>query len=96
MSDSATSTVHIDNERTRVTEWRFAKRGDKTGWHRHEYDYVIVPLLDGVLSIEGPDGEVNDAPLTSGIPYFREAGVEHDVISSNDFVFAFMEIEFKQ
>ena len=96
MSDSATSTVHIDNDRTRVTEWRFAKRGDKTGWHRHEYDYVIVPLLDGVLSIEGPDGNVSEAPLTSGVPYFREAGVEHDVISANDFVFAFMEIEFKQ
>ncbi|NNF78253.1 MAG: cupin, partial [Rhizobiales bacterium] len=54
MSESATSTVHIDNDRTRVTEWRFAKRGAKTGWHRHEYDYVIVPLVDGTLSIEGP------------------------------------------
>lgn len=96
MSDSATLTVHIDNERTRVTEWRFVKRGDSTGWHRHEFDYVIVPLLDGTLSIKGPDGTFNEAPLTSGVPYFREAGVEHDVISANDFAFAFMEIEFKQ
>ncbi len=96
MSDSATPTMHIDNDRTRVTEWHFAKRGDSTGWHRHEYDYVIVPLRDAVLSIQGPDGEVNEAPLTSGVPYFREAGVEHDVISANDFPFSFMEIEFKK
>ena len=32
---TAKPTVFIDNERTRVTEWRFAKRGDNTGWHRH-------------------------------------------------------------
>lgn len=95
MSGSAQSTVHIDNERTRVTEWRFAERGIRTGWHRHEYDYVIVPLLDGTLEIEGPGGTISEAPLKSGVPYFREAGVEHDVISANDFPFAFMEIELK-
>ena len=37
----ATPTVFIDNERVRVTEWRFAP-GAATGWHRHEYDYVVV------------------------------------------------------
>ncbi len=95
MSGSAKPTVHIDNERTRVTEWRFDQRGARTGWHRHEYDYVIVPMLDGTLEIEGPDGTISEAPLKSGVPYFREVGVEHDVISANDYPFAFMEIEFK-
>lgn len=95
MSNSAQSTQHIDNDRTRVTEWRFPGRGDNTGWHRHEYDYVVVPMMDGVLAIKGPDGQISEVPLKSGVPYFREAGVEHDVISANDFTFAFMEIEFK-
>ena len=40
----------IDNERVRVTEWRFAP-GAATGWHRHEHDYVVVPLYDGNLRI---------------------------------------------
>ncbi len=32
----ATAKVFIDNERVRVTEWRFAP-GAATGWHRHEF-----------------------------------------------------------
>ena len=28
-------------------------------------------------------------------PYFREAGVEHDVVNTNDHEFAFIEIEMK-
>ena len=94
MSDKAVPTVFIDNDRTRVTEWRFAP-GAATGWHRHEYDYVVVPLLDGNLKIVGKDDEVHIAELKSGVPYFREVGVEHDVINANDYEFAFMEVEMK-
>ena len=32
--------------------------------------------------------------MKSGEPYFREVGVEHDVINGNDFECAFVEIEF--
>ncbi len=95
MAGTAQSVLHIDNERTRVTEWRFPKRGDNTGWHRHEFDYVVVPMLDGTLAIKGPDGKTNEVPLKKGVPYFRETGVEHDVTSANDFEFAFMEVEIK-
>jgi quercetin dioxygenase-like cupin family protein len=52
----AVPTVQIDNERLRVTEWRFAP-GAATGWHRHEHDDVIVPLTDGTLRLVEPDGE---------------------------------------
>lgn len=48
---TARPTVIVDNDRTRVTEWRFPRRGDNTGWHRHAYDYVVVPLFDGVLGL---------------------------------------------
>lgn len=91
---TAKPTVYIENERTRVTEWRFAGRGDNTGWHRHEFDYVVVPLFDGALEIVDAPGGKNRAELRLGVPYFRSAGVEHDVINANDFECAFVEIEF--
>ncbi|MEL6197027.1 MAG: cupin domain-containing protein [Pseudomonadota bacterium] len=91
---TATGTVLIENERTRVTEWRFAERGANTGWHRHDYDYVVIPLFDGALEIENPDGSLTQAPMRNGVPYFRNLGVEHDVRSANDFECAFIEVEF--
>jgi quercetin dioxygenase-like cupin family protein len=93
MGTSAVPTVQVDNERVRVTLWRFGP-GAATGWHRHEYDYVIVPLTTGGLLLKEPAGE-RTAPLQTGVPYFREAGVEHDVINANDHDFAFIEVELK-
>jgi hypothetical protein len=46
-----------------------ALKGDNMGWHRYEYDYIVIS-------------------------YFREVGVEHDVINGNDFEYAFFEIKF--
>jgi hypothetical protein len=93
---TAVPTAYIENERTRVTEWRFAKRGDNTGWHRHEYDYVVVPQFDGFLEIETAGGVRTMAEMKTGVPYFRKAGVEHDVMNGNDFECAFVEIEFME
>ena len=90
----AESKIFIDNERTRVTEWRFAP-GASTGWHRHEYDYVIVPLLDGKLQLSIGESESQVAELSGGVPYFRQEGVEHDVVNINEFEYAFLEIEIK-
>ena len=90
----AQSTVFIDNERVRVTEWRFAP-AEATGWHRHEYDYVVVPMADGRLKLVTGGGEVSIAELKKGVPYFRKLGVEHDVINANDTEYAFVEIELK-
>ena len=94
MSTNATSTLLIDNDRTRVTEWRF-QPGAATGFHRHEYDYVVVPRTTGRLKLIDGDGAETFAELTEGIPYFRETGVEHDVINANDYEFVFVEVEFK-
>jgi len=89
----ARPTVHVDNPRVTVTEWRFAP-GAETAWHRHGYDYVIVPLTTGRLVID--DGKRHShAELATGKSYYRAAGVEHNVINDNDFEFAFVEIEFK-
>ncbi len=90
----ATSKVFTDNERVRVAEWRFAP-GAATGWHRHEFDYVVVPMLDGKLRIVTEGGAETIAELEKGVPYFRNAGVEHDVINANDYEFSFVEVEIK-
>lgn len=94
MTKAATSKIFIDNERARVVEWRFAP-GASTGWHRHEYDYVVVPMLDGQLRIDLGGGDFQVADLKAGIPYYRNVGVEHDVINANDYEFAFVEVEMK-
>jgi quercetin dioxygenase-like cupin family protein len=91
---SAVATVQVDNERVRVTEWRFAP-GAATGWHRHELDYVIVPMTTGRLRIDTGTSEVI-AELVVGQSYFRPAPVEHDVVNANPYELAFLEIEMKR
>ena len=90
----AVPTVQIDNQRVRVTEWRFAP-GAETGEHVHQLDYVVVPLLSGRLKIVSPQGEESFAELTKGVSYARPAGVHHNVINANAFEYAFIEIELK-
>ena len=68
MSD-ATPTNLIDNERVKVTEWKF-KPGQSTGWHRHAMDYVVVPVTTGKLLLKEPDG-ARTVDLVTGQPYFR-------------------------
>lgn len=94
MPAMATSRIFIDNERTRVTEWRFAP-GAETGWHRHEFDYVVVPTMDGRLRIVQGAGDETVSDMRAGVPYFRPAGVEHNVINANPHEYAFIEVEFK-
>jgi beta-alanine degradation protein BauB len=85
--------VDIDDERLRVTEWRFAP-GAQTGHHRHEYDYVVVPVTDGLLRLETPQGEAH-FELKLGHSYARRAGVEHNVFNAGPAELAFVEIEYK-
>jgi beta-alanine degradation protein BauB len=91
---AAVPTLQADNEQVRVTRYVFAP-GAATGWHRHEMDYVIVPLTTGKLKLTNGAGESVLADLEAGVSYFRKAGVEHDVENANDFEFAFVEIELK-
>jgi quercetin dioxygenase-like cupin family protein len=93
MSLGARPTVQVDNDRVRVTEWRFAP-GAATGWHRHEHDYVIVPLGTGRLRVVSGQGE-STAELSAGQADFRVAGVEHDVVNASSDEFAFVEVEVK-
>jgi len=88
----AVATVKLEETRARVLEYRFAP-GAETGWHRHNHDYIVVPLLDGKLLLEEPGGGSRVAELRRHAPSARRAGVEHNVINPNDYEFAFLEIE---
>jgi len=90
---AAIPTVQIDNDRVKVTEWRFPP-GAETGWHRHAMDYVVVPQTTGALLLETADGSMT-SQLTSGVAYARSVGVEHNVINSSSGEFVFVEIELK-
>ena len=48
---TAIGTLLIDNRRTKVKEWSFSAKGDNTGWHKHDNDYVVIPLFTGDLCI---------------------------------------------
>ncbi len=91
--DQAKQTVFIDTERVRVSEWRFAP-GTETGHHRHAYDYVVVPIVGGVLTASDAEGE-HAFTLKPGQPYAREAGVEHNVINASAAEVVFVEVELK-
>ncbi|MBM3217227.1 MAG: cupin domain-containing protein [Candidatus Rokubacteria bacterium] len=89
----AVPTVQSDTPEARVTEWRLPP-GSATGHHRHEYDYVVVPMTTGVLTIVAAAGR-SEAPLTAGRSYFRKAGVEHDVRNETAREIVFVEVEIK-
>lgn len=89
----AQATRQIEDERIIVTRWDFAP-GAETGWHRHPHDYVVVPLVNGVMRLETSDGS-HESAVQAGMSYRRSAGVEHNVINAGASDFAFVEIEIK-
>jgi quercetin dioxygenase-like cupin family protein len=91
---TATSRVQVDEPHVRVTEWRFPP-GTATGWHRHEFPYVVVPIAGGTLTMVTADGAAREAELVAGASYSRPAGVAHDVVNRSDREVVFVEIEMK-
>ena len=75
-----------------MTEHRLAP-GESTGHHIHEYDYVVVPLTGGELTIEDAAGNSSKFPTEAGGAYAREKGVEHNVFNPGDKEIRFTEIE---
>jgi len=86
--------IHEENDDVRITEWRL-EPGAATGYHRHNYDYAVVPLVAGTIKATGPAGELV-MELKAGKSYFRKAGVEHDVVNIGNALYAFAEVELKR
>ncbi|WP_434598957.1 cupin domain-containing protein [Streptomyces sp. A5-4] len=94
MTTTARASVQHEDERVRVTLWDF-EPGESTGPHVHEYDYVVVPVVDGRTNVIAPDGTVTSSQLRAGESYARPAGGEHEVVNAGTSPLAFVEIELK-
>jgi quercetin dioxygenase-like cupin family protein len=93
--EAAVADQQIDNDRVRVTRWSFAP-GAATGWHVHEYDYVITPVVGSAVDIVNETGKTNRVEMVAGVSYFRQAGVAHDVINAGPGELIFVETELKE
>jgi quercetin dioxygenase-like cupin family protein len=91
MSGEARAAVQVDDGRIRVVRYDMAP-GDRIPWHRHEHDYLVVPLTDGEFQVVGHDGTVVQQ-ARAGESYRRTAGAEHELVNG-EHPYAFIEIEF--
>ncbi|MCS5732029.1 cupin [Herbiconiux moechotypicola] len=85
----------IDDGRIRVTRWAFDRAGDKTGFHVHEFDYVVVPITGGRLTATDADRATTEMVQVAGASYTGPAGRAHDVAAQEDGV-VFVEVELLQ
>jgi beta-alanine degradation protein BauB len=88
--------VSADNDQVRVTTWTFETAGDATGRHRHEFDYVVVPVTGGTFEVTDVDGSVREMNQVAGSPYLGGAGTAHNVVSRNGQGAVFVELELKR
>ena len=92
---TARTTRTADNDRVRVTTLTF-EDGDETGDHRHEHDYLVVPVTGGTFTVIERDGSTRDLVQEAGAPYPGKAGTEHNVINASGRAATFVEIELKR
>jgi beta-alanine degradation protein BauB len=92
----ARGSVSVDNDQVRVTTWTFEAAGAATGQHRHEFDYVVVPITGGTFTVTDVDGSIREMDQVAGSPYLGAAGTDHNVVNDTDHAVAFVEIELKR
>jgi len=83
----------IDNDQVRVLRWTL-EPGTSIAWHRHPYDYIVVPISGGSLRFRGAAGDT-PVDLVVGNATFRAAGTEHEVINTGTSTVVFVESEIK-
>ena len=84
-----------DNDRSRITQWSFAAAGASTGPHVHEFDYIVVPVTGGDLTVISSDGSERAMMQVAGVPYTGTAGTRHNVVASSEGPIVFVEVELK-
>ena len=87
-------TVQADNDRVRITRYRFPPKGE-TGWHTHHHAYVVVPTIGGTLTMIDAEGRQTPSEMETSGSYFRGAGVSHNVVNLSGTVVEFVETELK-
>jgi len=78
MSSGSHSEVQLENEHFRVTKWTI-EPGGAIPMHRHEYEYVVVPLVTDTMHVTNADGSEIVAELVAGRSYTRPSGAEHRI-----------------
>ena len=84
--------VLIDNDKVKVTDWSF-EIGDSTGHHVHEYNYIVIPMLNGELKILDKNNVEAISKLSKGGAYYRDKREEHHVFNNNNSPYSFIKIE---
>ena len=93
MSTGSRGDVQLENEHFRVTQWTI-EPGGVIPMHRHDFEYVVIPLVTDTMHVKNSDGTEIEAALVHGVSYTRPAGSEHEVSnphSANDIVFVEVE-----
>jgi hypothetical protein len=70
------ATQILDNDRGRVWDVIYPP-GMPTGMHRHPSDFVGVELVDTMLKVTTPDGQVRVNPIRRGQIYMLPKGLTH-------------------
>lgn len=94
MTKPAIAELQHEDDAVRVTLWRFPP-STETGWHVHGYDYVVVPVKGGTLTVETHDHGRAAYPISSAVSYARPKCTEHNIINDTDAEISFVEIELK-
>lgn len=76
MSTGFAGEVQLENEHFRVTTWT-VHPGGAIPMHEHSYEYVVVPLMDGVVHVVGADGTETAFEMSIGQCYSRPLGTRH-------------------
>lgn len=89
----ATAEVQIDNDVFRVTKWLVGP-GETIPMHRHEYDYVVIPVRNTPMTVRPAEGEEFQSDMQVGTSYTRERGSEHEIFNPSDTeIVEFVEVE---
>jgi len=85
--------AQLENEHFKVTKWTI-EPGGHIPMHRHEHEYVVVPMVTDSMRVVNADGSEMTAELVAGQSYTRAAGAEHRIEnrdSESDVVFVEVE-----
>ena len=97
MADDRTAAPHVvlhEDEHSRMIHY-VIKPGEQTGWHKHEFDYVVVRVSQGTLTSNFADGTSKDFDYEPGTTSAYKAPVEHNEVNTGDTDIIGYEIEFK-
>ena len=90
----ARAALIIEDDKVRVSRFDFEPAAE-TGWHTHEFDYVITAISDCNMLLEEKNGSSREVFVPAGTAYRRSEGVQHNVINNSKKIMSFVEVELK-